>query len=47
MAGFGAAKEKNLLEAIARQRRLSERLPLYVALPYAERLVRAGQLRRP
>jgi len=41
VAGFGAAKEKNLLEAIARQRRLSERLPLYIALPYAERLARA------
>ena len=38
--GFGASKEKNLLEAIARSRRLRERLPLYVALPYAERLVR-------
>ena len=38
--GFGASKEKNLLEAIARNQRLRERLPLYVALPYAERLVR-------
>ena len=44
--GFGAAKEKNLLEAIARGRRLKERLPLSVAWPYAERL--AAQLaRRP
>lgn len=44
--GFGAAKEKNILEAIERGRRLSERLPLYVAAPYAERL--AGELaRRP
>jgi DNA polymerase (family 10) len=38
--GFGAAKEQNLLEAIARNRRLTERLPLFVALPFAERLVR-------
>ena len=38
--GFGASKEKNLIEAIERSRRLRERLPLYVALPYAERLVR-------
>ena len=38
--GFGAAKEKNLIEAIERNRRLTERLPAYVALPYAERLVR-------
>jgi DNA polymerase (family 10) len=43
VAGFGPAKEKNILEAIARQRRLSERVPLYVALPYAERL--AAELR--
>lgn len=41
LAGFGPAKEKNLLEAIARNRRLSERVPLYVALPYAERMTRA------
>lgn len=41
VTGFGPQKEKNLLEAIARQRRLSERLPLYVVLPYAERLARA------
>lgn len=40
LPGFGAAKEKNLLEAIERGRRLTERLPLYVALPYAERLIR-------
>lgn len=39
--GFGPGKEKKLLEAIERSRRLSERLPLYVALPYAERLARA------
>lgn len=38
--GFGPGKEKNLLEAIERAGRLSERLPLYVALPYAERLAR-------
>ncbi len=38
--GFGASKEKNILEAIERSRRLRERLPLYVALPYAERLAR-------
>jgi DNA polymerase (family 10) len=36
--GFGAAKEKNIAEAIERGRRLTERLPLYVARPYAERL---------
>jgi DNA polymerase (family 10) len=41
LAGFGPAKEKNILEAIARSRRLSERAPLYVALPYAERMARA------
>lgn len=40
VAGFGAAKEQNLFEAIERSRRLSERAPLYVALPYAERMVR-------
>ena len=40
VAGFGPGKEKNLIEAIERARRLSERLPLYVALPYAERLAR-------
>jgi DNA polymerase IV (family X) len=43
--GFGPGKEKNLLEAIARWRRLSERAPLYVALPYAERLARALRAR--
>jgi DNA polymerase (family 10) len=36
--GFGAAKEKNIVEAIERGRRLTERLPLYIAKPYAERL---------
>lgn len=36
--GFGAAKEKNIIEAIERGRRLSERLPLYVVKPYAEKL---------
>lgn len=41
LAGFGPAKEKNILEAIARNRRLSERVPLYVALPYAERMAQA------
>ena len=40
VSGFGASKEKNILEAIERSRRLRERLPLYVALPYAERLAR-------
>jgi DNA polymerase (family 10) len=40
VAGFGPGKEAKLLEAIERGRRLSERLPLYVALPYAERLAR-------
>ncbi|MBC8102139.1 MAG: DNA polymerase/3'-5' exonuclease PolX [Cytophagales bacterium] len=45
VAGFGPAKEKNLLEAIARHRRLSERVPLYIALPYAERMVRAFKAR--
>src|SRR5690349_5118754 len=39
--GFGASKEKTLLEAIERGRRLSERIPLFDAMPYAERLVRA------
>ena len=38
--GFGATKEKNLLAAIERSRRLSERLPIFVVLPYAERLRR-------
>jgi DNA polymerase (family 10) len=44
--GFGAAKEKNIIEAIERRRRLSERLPLYVAKPYAERMA-AELARRP
>jgi DNA polymerase (family 10) len=44
--GFGAAKEKNLLEAIERGRRLRERLPLSVAWPYADRLA-AELARRP
>jgi DNA polymerase (family X) len=44
--GFGAAKEKNIIEAIARGRRLSERLPLMTARPYAERLA-AALARRP
>ncbi len=44
--GFGAAKEKNILEAIERGRRLSERLPLYIVKPYAERLA-AELARRP
>jgi DNA polymerase (family 10) len=38
--GFGAGKEQKLLEAIERSRRLGERVPLFVALPYAERLAR-------
>ena len=38
--GFGAAKEQKILEAVERGRRLSERTPLYVALPYAERIAR-------
>ncbi|MDX1934854.1 MAG: DNA polymerase/3'-5' exonuclease PolX [Capsulimonadales bacterium] len=41
VAGFGPAKERNILEAIERGRRLRERLPLYVVLPYAERMVAA------
>lgn len=41
VAGFGAGKERNLLEAIERSRRLSERLPAHIALPYARRLARA------
>ena len=40
VAGFGASKEKGIIEAIERARRLSERTPLYIALPYAQRLVR-------
>jgi DNA polymerase (family 10) len=40
LPGFGPAKEKNILDAIARNRRLSERVPLYVALPYVERMAR-------
>ena len=44
--GFGAAKEKNIVEAIERGRRLRERLPLYTAKPYAERLA-AELARRP
>ena len=41
VSGFGAAKEQKILEAIARSRRLSERLPLFIALPYAERFAAA------
>ncbi|MBC8140899.1 MAG: hypothetical protein H7Y38_05600 [Armatimonadetes bacterium] len=37
VAGFGAAKEAKLLENIARWRRLSETLPLYLALALANR----------
>ncbi len=40
VSGFGPAKEANLLENIARWRRLSETVPLYVALPIAERYAR-------
>ena len=39
--GFGAAKEAKLLENIARWRRLSETIPLYVARPAAERFAAA------
>lgn len=35
VAGFGAVKEAKLLENIARWRRLSETMPLYLALPLA------------
>lgn len=45
VSGFGPSKEKNLIEAIERARRLRERTPLYVALPYAERLARALAVR--
>lgn len=45
LAGFGPAKEKNILDAIARHRRLSERVPLYIALPYAERMARTLRMR--
>ena len=39
--GFGANKEQKILEAIERNRRLSERIPLFDAMPYAERLAAA------
>ena len=42
--GFGAAKEKNIIEAIERGRRLRERQPLFTAWPYAARL--ASELAR-
>ena len=41
VSGFGAAKEAKLLENIARWRRLSQTVPLYVALPLAERFAKA------
>ncbi len=40
LPGFGAAKEARLIENIERWRRLSETVPLYVALPLAERFAR-------
>ena len=40
LSGFGAAKESKLIENIERWRRLSETVPLYVALPIAERMAR-------
>lgn len=40
LPGFGAAKEAKLIENIERWRRLSETVPLYVALPLAERMAR-------
>ncbi|MBC7807150.1 MAG: PHP domain-containing protein, partial [Akkermansiaceae bacterium] len=40
LPGFGAAKETKLIENIERWRRLSETVPLYVALPLAERFQR-------
>lgn len=43
VAGFGAAKEKGILEAIARGRRLLSQMPAYVAEKHAERL--ASRLR--
>lgn len=45
VAGFGPGKEKNLLEAIERARRLRERVPLFVALPYARRVAEALRAR--
>lgn len=45
VAGFGPGKEKKIIEDIERSRRLSERVPLYIALPYAERLARALRAR--
>lgn len=45
LPGWGPSKEKNILEAIARGRRLAERTPLFIALPYAERLARALEAR--
>lgn len=44
VAGFGAAKEAQLLEKIAAWRRLTEKTPRYVALPLAEKL--AAELRK-
>lgn len=40
ISGFGAAKEAKLIENIERWRRLSETVPLFVALPLAERMAR-------
>lgn len=39
VAGFGAAKEKQLLEKIAAWRRLTEKTPRYIALPAARRVI--------
>ncbi len=40
LSGFGAAKEKKLLEAIAAWRRIGSRVPLWKALPFAARVSR-------
>lgn len=40
LSGFGAAKEKNLLESIAMWRRIGSRVPLWKALPFAARVSR-------
>ena len=40
LSGFGAAKEKKLLDAIAAWRRIGSRVPLWKALPFAARVSR-------
>ena len=40
LSGFGAAKEKKLLESIAAWRRIGSRVPLWKALPFAARVSR-------